>query len=180
MCKCYALNLYKILKFSCWFSKFCHSLTAQLHLDLQEIAKLPFCSSWSMSYAGDIQCILWRWGRFSYFNLIWCFCVSVQNLKKNEKCASSWELPGIHCKQRAVTTHYLATQLMIILLLLQCLPYTWNELQLVHIVFFFVNIIMWFCLFHASTTDPGFLPRNIPEYDLAIKQVSYRLFFAHI
>lgn len=83
----------------------------------------------------------------------------------------------IHCIQRAVTTHYLATQLMIFLLLLQCLPYTWNELQLVHIVFFFVNIIMWFCLFHASTTDPGFLPRNIPEYDLAIKQVSYRLFF---
>lgn len=82
MCKCYALNLHKILKFSCWFSKFCHSLTAQLHLDLQEIAKLPFCSSWSMSYAGDIQCILWRWGRFSYFNLIWCFCVSVQNFKK--------------------------------------------------------------------------------------------------
>lgn len=178
MCKCYALNLYTILKFSCWFSKFCHSLTAQLHLDLQEIAKLPFCSSWSMSYAGDIQCILWRWGRFSYFNLIWCFCVSVQNFKKKWKVC--FILRIIHCIQRAVMTHYLATQLMIFLLLLQCLPYTWNELQLVHIVFFFVNIIMWFCLFHASTTDPGFLPRNIPEYDLAIKQVSYRLFFAHI
>lgn len=104
---------------------------------------------------------------------------SVQNLKKM-KSVLHLENYRIHCIERAVTTHYLATQLMIFLLLLQCLPYTWNELQLVHIVFFFVNIIMWFCLFHASTTDPGFLPRNIPEYDLAIKQVSYRLFFAHI
>lgn len=103
---------------------------------------------------------------------------SVQNLKKM-KSVLHLENYSLYI-QRAVTTHYLATQLMIILLLLQCLPYTWNELQLVHIVFFFVNIIMWFCLFHASTTDPGFLPRNIPEYDLAIKQVSYRLFFAHI
>lgn len=100
--------------------------------------------------------------------------VSVFKIKKKWKVC--FILRIIHCIQRAVTTHYLATQLMIFLLLLQCLPYTWNELQLVHIVFFFVNIIMWFCLFHASTTDPGFLPRNIPEYDLAIKQVSYRLF----
>ena len=31
---------------------------------------------------------------------------------------------------------------------------------------------MWVSLFHASTSDPGYLPRNVPEYDLAIKQVS--------
>lgn len=80
----------------------------------------------------------------------------------------------IHCIQRALMIHSLAIQLIIFLLLFQCLPYTWNELQLVHLVFFIVNVIMWFCLFHASTTDPGFLPRNIPEYDLAIKQVSCR------
>lgn len=82
----------------------------------------------------------------------------------------------IHCIQRAfkLMIHSLAIQLIIFLLLFQCLPYTWNELQLVHLVFFIVNVIMWFCLFHASTTDPGFLPRNILEYDLAIKQVSCR------
>ena len=54
---------------------------------------------------------------------------------------------------------------------LQCLPYTWYDLQILHVVFFFMNAVMWACLFHASTTDPGFLPRNIPEYDMAIKQV---------
>jgi len=53
----------------------------------------------------------------------------------------------------------------------QCLPYTWYDLQLLHVVFLFLNVVMWFCLFHASTTDPGYLPRNIPEYDMAIKQV---------
>lgn len=30
---------------------------------------------------------------------------------------------------------------------------------------------MWISLYHANTTDPGFLPRNIPEYDQAIRQV---------
>jgi len=39
-------------------------------------------------------------------------------------------------------------------------------------IFFILNIFMWFSLFHASTSDPGYLPRNVPEYDLAIKQVS--------
>jgi hypothetical protein len=34
-----------------------------------------------------------------------------------------------------------------------------------------LNVVMWFCLYHANSVDPGFLPRNIPEYDLAIKQV---------
>ncbi|XP_033742108.1 probable protein S-acyltransferase 23 isoform X1 [Pecten maximus] len=56
---------------------------------------------------------------------------------------------------------------------LKCLPYTWNELQILHIFFFIFNVLMWFCLFHASTTDPGYLPRNIPEYDMAIKQVAH-------
>ena len=55
----------------------------------------------------------------------------------------------------------------------QCIPYTWDELQILHLIFMFFNVVMWVCLFHASTTDPGFLPRNIPEYDMAIKQVSY-------
>ncbi|KAJ8298448.1 hypothetical protein KUTeg_024979 [Tegillarca granosa] len=55
----------------------------------------------------------------------------------------------------------------------KCLPYTWYDLQVAHIIFFIMNVFMWFCLYHASTTDPGFLPRNIPEYDQAIKQVAH-------
>ncbi|WAQ98548.1 ZDHC2-like protein, partial [Mya arenaria] len=58
--------------------------------------------------------------------------------------------------------------------IIKCLPYTWYDLQFLHILFFCTNVIMWFCLFHASTTDPGYLPRNIPEYDMAIKQVCNR------
>ena len=30
---------------------------------------------------------------------------------------------------------------------------------------------MWISLYHANTIDPGFLPRNVAEYDMAIKQV---------
>ncbi|KAL3879254.1 hypothetical protein ACJMK2_031558 [Sinanodonta woodiana] len=55
----------------------------------------------------------------------------------------------------------------------KCFPYTWNDLMVAHVLFFIMNFIMWVCLFHASTTDPGYLPRNIPEYDLAIKQVAH-------
>ena len=54
---------------------------------------------------------------------------------------------------------------------LQCLPDTWFELQSLHIVFWVCNVVMWVCLYHASTIDPGFLPRNVPEYDRAIKEV---------
>ncbi|XP_052076130.1 uncharacterized protein LOC127714155 isoform X1 [Mytilus californianus] len=57
--------------------------------------------------------------------------------------------------------------------IIKCLPYTWYDLMILHIIFFILNIIMWFSLFHASTTDPGYLPRNVPEYDLAIKQVAH-------
>ena len=42
-----------------------------------------------------------------------------------------------------------------------------------HYSFFVVNIIMWLSLYHSNSVDPGYLPRNIPEYDQAIKQVSY-------
>ncbi|CAL1539768.1 unnamed protein product [Lymnaea stagnalis] len=55
----------------------------------------------------------------------------------------------------------------------KCLPLTWYDLQFYHIFFMFTNVLMWICLYHANTIDPGFLPRNIPEYDLAIKQVAH-------
>jgi hypothetical protein len=48
--------------------------------------------------------------------------------------------------------------------------YPWYDLEILHIIFFILNIFMWVSLFHASTSDPGYLPRNVPEYDLAIKQ----------
>ena len=53
----------------------------------------------------------------------------------------------------------------------QCLPLTWAELEPLHIIFMLLNVIMWASLYHASTTDPGYLPRNVPEYDRAIKEV---------
>lgn len=55
---------------------------------------------------------------------------------------------------------------------MQCLPLTWQDLEVLHILFMMLNAVMWVSLYHASTTDPGFLPRNIPEYDRAIKEVS--------
>ncbi|RUS72117.1 hypothetical protein EGW08_020123 [Elysia chlorotica] len=54
--------------------------------------------------------------------------------------------------------------------LIKCLPVTWNDLQAFHVLFMCTNVIMWICLYHSNSIDPGFLPRNIPEYDLAIKQ----------
>ena len=57
---------------------------------------------------------------------------------------------------------------------LQCIPATWVELQSLHMIFFFLNTVMWVCLYHSSTVDPGYLPRNIPEYDRAIKEVILR------
>ena len=54
---------------------------------------------------------------------------------------------------------------------LQCLPETWYDLQTLHIVFWILNVIMWISLYNAATIDPGFLPRNVPEYDRAIKEV---------
>ena len=38
-------------------------------------------------------------------------------------------------------------------------------------IFIGLNILMWISLYCASTIDPGYLPRNIPEYDDAIRSV---------
>nr|KAG5707786.1 hypothetical protein BaRGS_015946 [Batillaria attramentaria] len=57
--------------------------------------------------------------------------------------------------------------------IIKCLPLTYYDLQPYHIMFFVVNIFMWISLYHANTVNPGFLPRNIPEYDQAIKQVAH-------
>ncbi|XP_041356884.1 palmitoyltransferase AKR1-like isoform X2 [Gigantopelta aegis] len=57
--------------------------------------------------------------------------------------------------------------------IIKCLPVTFYELQSLHMIFIVSNIFMWICLYHSNTIDPGFLPRNIPEYDQAIKQVAH-------
>ena len=61
--------------------------------------------------------------------------------------------------------------LLLLLLLLQCIPATWNELEMLHIWFLAVNVLYWISLYVTATTDPGYLPRNAPAYDEAIKQV---------
>lgn len=48
---------------------------------------------------------------------------------------------------------------------------TWNDLSLLHILFIGLNLIMWVSLYAASTSDPGFLPRNIPEYHQVLQMV---------
>lgn len=57
--------------------------------------------------------------------------------------------------------------------LIKCLPVLWDDLWYLHSLFMLTNWVMWVCLYHANTTNPGYLPRNIPEYDLAIKQVAH-------
>lgn len=57
------------------------------------------------------------------------------------------------------------------LIYLQCLYYTWEDLHILHVIFWISNLCMWISLYHANSADPGFLPRNVPEYDMAIKQV---------
>ncbi|KAL8604074.1 hypothetical protein ACOMHN_024899 [Nucella lapillus] len=55
----------------------------------------------------------------------------------------------------------------------KCLPQTYFDLQILHVLFFLTNICMWISLYHANTIDPGFLPRNVPEYDQAIRKVAH-------
>jgi len=55
--------------------------------------------------------------------------------------------------------------------MLQCIPVTWNDLQMLHIWFLAVNVLYWISLYAVATTDPGYLPRNATAYDEAIKQV---------
>lgn len=56
--------------------------------------------------------------------------------------------------------------------ILKCIPMTWLDLELFHIIFFGMNVIMWISLYCSSTIDPGFLPQNIPEYDETLQQIA--------
>ncbi|KAK3778765.1 hypothetical protein RRG08_013036 [Elysia crispata] len=107
----------------------------------------------------------------------------VSYLKKEIKSRSSL-LPRIDCwsiifgppgNTKAALIFFLVTVVLwgYPMYLIKCLPVTWNDLQVFHVLFMCTNVIMWICLYHSNSIDPGFLPRNIPEYDLAIKQVAH-------
>ncbi|XP_054755379.2 uncharacterized protein LOC129261337 [Lytechinus pictus] len=55
---------------------------------------------------------------------------------------------------------------------IRCFPATFASYPGLHMVFIANNVFMWFTFYQAYTKDPGFLPRNSPEYDQAIRQVA--------
>ncbi|PAA94394.1 hypothetical protein BOX15_Mlig017494g3, partial [Macrostomum lignano] len=52
----------------------------------------------------------------------------------------------------------------------KAVPLTFHLFPWLHWAFLLLNALMWFAFYHANTSDPGFLPRNVPEYDRAIQQ----------
>ena len=54
----------------------------------------------------------------------------------------------------------------------QVVPDTWSLIPWVHRVFIAFNVFMWISLYYANMREPGFIPCNSPEYDMALKQVS--------
>uniref|UniRef100_A0A1I8FGU7 Palmitoyltransferase n=1 Tax=Macrostomum lignano TaxID=282301 RepID=A0A1I8FGU7_9PLAT len=53
---------------------------------------------------------------------------------------------------------------------IKAVPLTFHLFPWLHWAFLLLNALMWFAFYHANTSDPGFLPRNVPEYDRAIQQ----------
>ncbi|XP_078602181.1 uncharacterized protein LOC144876588 [Branchiostoma floridae x Branchiostoma japonicum] len=53
------------------------------------------------------------------------------------------------------------------------LPYTLQEMQALHLLFFLDNCLMWYFLYKASTTEPGYLPRDTEEYHNSIRQAAH-------
>ncbi|XP_074651025.1 uncharacterized protein LOC141905858 isoform X2 [Tubulanus polymorphus] len=55
----------------------------------------------------------------------------------------------------------------------KAIPLTWPLYPSLHVLFILLNVVMWISLYQAYGHDPGFLPQNVPEYDMAIKQVAH-------
>ncbi|XP_074651026.1 uncharacterized protein LOC141905858 isoform X3 [Tubulanus polymorphus] len=55
----------------------------------------------------------------------------------------------------------------------RAIPLTWPLYPSLHVLFILLNVVMWISLYQAYGHDPGFLPQNVPEYDMAIKQVAH-------
>ena len=45
-----------------------------------------------------------------------------------------------------------------------------------NIVFLLLNVVMWYTFINSATRDPGFLPCNSEEYDIALKKVRWYCF----
>nr|XP_026696424.1 probable protein S-acyltransferase 23 isoform X1 [Ciona intestinalis] len=56
--------------------------------------------------------------------------------------------------------------------LFKVLPYT-MEFRTVHLLFGINTLIMWYALLKAHNMDPGFLSKNVDEYDQALRQVAF-------
>ncbi|XP_038055162.1 probable protein S-acyltransferase 23 [Patiria miniata] len=51
--------------------------------------------------------------------------------------------------------------------------YSLFDLPEIHTPFLALNAFMWFMLYRAYNTDPGYIPKNSPDYDRAIRQVAH-------
>lgn len=51
-------------------------------------------------------------------------------------------------------------------------PDTWTLIPWAHYMFLTLNVFMLISLYYANVRDPGFIPCNSPDYDMALKQVS--------
>ena len=61
-----------------------------------------------------------------------------------------------------------------VLISFQVVPDTWTLIPWAHYMFLTLNVFMWISLYYANVRDPGFIPCNSPDYDMALKQVSTR------
>lgn len=53
------------------------------------------------------------------------------------------------------------------------LPETWSYTPSAHYLFITFNVFMWMSLYYANSRNPGFIPCNSPDYDMALKQVPF-------
>ncbi|XP_071787466.1 uncharacterized protein [Asterias amurensis] len=51
--------------------------------------------------------------------------------------------------------------------------YGFSEMPVMHSIFIMLNTFMWMMLYRCYNTNPGYLPKNSPDYDRAIRQVAH-------
>lgn len=54
----------------------------------------------------------------------------------------------------------------------QCVPITWDEYELVHLVFLITNGVMWLSLIIAHNLDPGYLALDTEDYQRTISELA--------
>ena len=77
-------------------------------------------------------------------------------------------------KQRYAVAFFILNFLLVCypIYLFKTVPLTWPEFQLSHCIFFLLNIAMWVCYWRCMLSDPGFVPKNTHDYDMAMKQLA--------